>query len=545
MDSVVPDHHHQRRQWPCCRGDMVARFLGSPGGLFLLIWTVNTLWHSTIDTGAAAVNSNSIHHHGSSRSAQALQDVVEQQPQVIGDNNSTLDELLFYPYANQEEMQSRRERFPSVPERVRRYMLDWYRPPCAAPGGDYVRYQRLPYSNQSSYFYEITEISSEDGQSPRTVAIGGKILAKPQSAIFLDHAELRRVAQQQQKPKTYQALRYYSLDVLDSALAIVLATPDDDNKWVVKAGGAATVPPILAQFGDGVVTRAETAHPLSGRYVYHLRMPLLMKARDALPRTQVVESSKSSGAKDDDELCVRGRRTPFFKRLQPILWLLNKERHFGTLKHVGRWDMPWEQKRDAAVFRGHLTGITKKDSHVESCLNTPRCKLVYQSWNSSIVDAKLTSMLNVLPEIIQGANMTGASVGVKELLQFKGLIFLEGNDVASGLKWGMLSNSVVLMPPPTITSWAMEELLVPWVHYIPLDPDLKDVEEKVQWMLDHPAGAQEISRRATLWILDLYYHPDAMLDKSEIEIEILRRYRAHFRPVTRPLNNNAVVWYFC
>ncbi len=40
---------------------------------------------------------------------------------------------------------------------------------------------------------------------------------------------------------------------------------------------------------------------------------------------------------------------------------------------------------------------------------------------------------------------------------------LEGNDVASGLKWALLSQSVVMMPPPQHTSWAMEELLQPWV----------------------------------------------------------------------------------
>jgi hypothetical protein len=40
---------------------------------------------------------------------------------------------------------------------------------------------------------------------------------------------------------------------------------------------------------------------------------------------------------------------------------------------------------------------------------------------------------------------------------------IAGNDVASGLKWALFSQSVVLMPPPNHTSWAMEELLEPWV----------------------------------------------------------------------------------
>jgi len=42
-----------------------------------------------------------------------------------------------------------------------------------------------------------------------------------------------------------------------------------------------------------------------------------------------------------------------------------------------------------------------------------------------------------------------------------------GNDVASGLKWMLASNSVVFMPPPRVETWAMESLLqVFWCHMV-------------------------------------------------------------------------------
>jgi hypothetical protein len=117
---------------------------------------------------------------------------------------------------------------------------------------------------------------------------------------------------------------------------------------------------------------------------------------------------------------------------------------------------------------------------------------------------------------------------VDEMLQYKGLLILEGNDVSSALKWAMYSQSVVLMPRPTQTSWAMEELLEPWVHYIPLEDDLTDMEEKVQWLIDNDEKAKQISERATLWIKDLVLSPVAKEDEKQIQKEILRRYRAHF-----------------
>jgi hypothetical protein len=73
--------------------------------------------------------------------------------------------------------------------------------------------------------------------------------------------------------------------------------------------------------------------------------------------------------------------------------------------------------------------------------------------------------------------MTSPAMSMRHLLQYKVIIMLEGNDVASGLKWALLSQSVVLMPPPQHTSWAMEELLQPWVvrvifFYSPCDYDV-------------------------------------------------------------------------
>lgn len=102
------------------------------------------------------------------------------------------------------------------------------------------------------------------------------------------------------------------------------------------------------------------------------------------------------------------------------------------------------------------------------------------------------------------------------------------SDVGTGLKWALFSNSVVMMIPPKYTSWAMEELLVPWVHYIPLHEDLSDVEEKMRWVLDNDSSAEDIARQGSLWILDLVFHPDASKDDEKISQEIARRYFAHF-----------------
>ena len=106
---------------------------------------------------------------------------------------------------------------------------------------------------------------------------------------------------------------------------------------------------------------------------------------------------------------------------------------------------------------------------------------------------------------------------------------MEGNDVAAGLKWALYSNSVVLMEPVTVTSWAMEERLKPWVHFVPISSDGADAESQFQWVLDNPIAAERIARDGALWIKDLLFHPQALADEEAIYREMMSRYRAHFK----------------
>jgi hypothetical protein len=70
-------------------------------------------------------------------------------------------------------------------------------------------------------------------------------------------------------------------------------------------------------------------------------------------------------------------------------------------------------------------------------------------------------------------------------------------------------------------------------HYIPLNDEATDVEEKMKWIKAHDEEAKKISERATLWMEDLVFHPDALEDDRRIQEEILRRYETHFAPSTK------------
>ena len=81
-------------------------------------------------------------------------------------------------------------------------------------------------------------------------------------------------------------------------------------------------------------------------------------------------------------------------------------------------------------------------------------------------------------------------------LKYKFVISIEGNDVASNLKWVMSSNSIAVMSKPKYETWFMEGTLIPNYHYIEIKPDYSDLPERLQYYIDHPEQAKKIIQNA-------------------------------------------------
>jgi Glycosyl transferase family 90 len=295
--------------------------------------------------------------------------------------------------------------------------------------------------------------------------------------------------------------------------------------------------PILLQFGDSGSYRADVVPPVASLQndgqapvaITNPNVPIVRKFRRAMDQSEIDRVTTSV----DGAMCYAHSTRP---SVQPIISIVsNYQRHFQSLNGVTASDIPWHDKQNFAVYRGALTGrnrVRYQSTDLQFCEQVPRCNFVYQYSNSSLVDAKLVPIGQKkypLSDPLNGITMfSSGAMSIAEMLQYKAIVMLEGNDVSSGLKWALFSNSVVVMQAPMYTSWAMEELLQPWVHYIPILDDFSDVEQKVQWILDHDEEAQKIARNGRLWMADLVYHPDAVNDNEWVIDETLQRYRAHF-----------------
>jgi Glycosyl transferase family 90 len=203
------------------------------------------------------------------------------------------------------------------------------------------------------------------------------------------------------------------------------------------------------------------------------------------------------------------------------LMKLDPIRHFAALLDVVGNDRPYTSKIDKAVWRGKPTGLWKESGN--------RLKLAVKDDESSLFDIGFSDLAirdltirdlnNRLPKSNVQAFVKG-QLGMKEQLAYKVLISAEGNDVASGLKWMMASNSVVVMSRPTICSWFMEDKLQPYVHYVPTKGDYSDLEEQVNWCLDNEQKCLQIIGNAQQYV-------SQFLDPTReiyLEREVFRRF---------------------
>lgn len=158
-----------------------------------------------------------------------------------------------------------------------------------------------------------------------------------------------------------------------------------------------------------------------------------------------------------------------------VVMKLDKIRHFIFVKDK----IPFSAKKDMAIFRGKVKGKDSRRQFMQMYFNHPMCDLGDVSKDTDD------------PQAWQTEKKT-----IREHLDYKFILALEGNDVASNLKWVMSSNSLAVMPRPTCETWFMEGTLIPNYHYVEIKSDFSDLEERMNYYIAHQDEAEAIIKHA-------------------------------------------------
>ena len=160
-----------------------------------------------------------------------------------------------------------------------------------------------------------------------------------------------------------------------------------------------------------------------------------------------------------------------------VILKLDKKRHFFFLKDRKKYS----DKKDMLIGRAHISQPHRM-RFMEMYFDHPLCDLGQVNTNAG-------NLQWLKPRI-----------SMLDHLDYKFILSLEGNDVATNLKWIMSSNSIAVMPKPKYETWFMEGTLIPDYHYIQIKDDYSDLTERLQYFIDRPEDAQAIIHHANEYI---------------------------------------------
>ena len=164
------------------------------------------------------------------------------------------------------------------------------------------------------------------------------------------------------------------------------------------------------------------------------------------------------------------------KNENSILMKLNTVRHFIFVNDK----VKFEDKKNILIWRGKANQEHRK-KFLEQFHNNPFCDV---------------------GQIINKINFPyyKEKMSLKEQLNYKFILSIEGTDVASNLKWIMSSNSLAFMVKPKYETWFMEGKLIPDYHYILLKDDYSNLNEKIKYYTEHINEAKQIIKNANNYV---------------------------------------------
>ena len=208
-----------------------------------------------------------------------------------------------------------------------------------------------------------------------------------------------------------------------------------------------------------------------------------------------------------------------------ILWPLERDTLMEKLTRVPLWDISFGKKEETLVWRGDapmdIPMLVKLGTDISGIQQ--RITLVKSYVNHVLVDAKFIKDQQA-DDHFPLSYYSEHLLSMDKILQHKYVLAIEGIESSSDLLWMMFSNSVVFLSDTTYATWAMEDTLEPYVHYIPVHRNMSNVADQVRWAQEHPNECRNIAFRSTMYVYDLLFHPDAPRDEEYIMRTMIHRY---------------------
>jgi len=193
----------------------------------------------------------------------------------------------------------------------------------------------------------------------------------------------------------------------------------------------------------------------------------------------------------------------------------NACREYPVIRHVS-----WSTKINKAVFRGSTTGAGFDDK-TNQRLKAFRITLT----RPDLFDFGITKW-NLRPRKYEGEKYLKTiemidypksnKLSLQEQTKYKYILNLEGHVAAYRLSYELSSGSVILLAASKWRMW-YSDMLIPFVHYVPVSEDLSDLISQLEWCRDHDDKCREIATNAQNFY-DKYLGRKGILDFLQKEL---------------------------
>ena len=152
---------------------------------------------------------------------------------------------------------------------------------------------------------------------------------------------------------------------------------------------------------------------------------------------------------------------------------------------------PWEERTPIAFWRGGVSGGTYPT--VRTRLVEYMCDYPYSDFKFVPTDE---SHIRTGPMDMNDKRMFDQDRHINYQVTFKYILILDGACIASAHQWVFASGSVpILLSHPQNNFW-FKKHLQPWVHYVPVNYDMSNLKQTIEWLRSHDEVAKQIAENA-------------------------------------------------
>ncbi len=152
---------------------------------------------------------------------------------------------------------------------------------------------------------------------------------------------------------------------------------------------------------------------------------------------------------------------------------------------------PWHKRLPLAFWRGSTTGSKNIDLNSLEFNRRYQLARFSRAWPDRL-DARINRAVQCRDEEarehvelrLQQEGLLSATVDPWHAALHAWQIDIDGNVNSWGLLWKLLSGSCILRVQSTRQQW-YHQRLHPWVHLVPIQADLSDLNEQLEWCINH------------------------------------------------------------